>query len=188
MSLIYTVICRGNDKVLCEFTRFQGNFHQISRSIIRKVDKNKRGRLRQDQIYFHWVNENNITYMCMCENELSQDNVYAYLDEIKKLFTDTFSPQEIDSAMSYTLNDFFQNSIRGKMDYFNDNSNECVKQTELKKKQREFEDRLLWPYYDKSEIKKSILEKSDNLRTEGKNYPNNVSYFLNYIKYYYCFV
>lgn len=47
--------------------------------------------------------------MCMCENQLSQYDVYSYLDEIKKLFTDTFSPQEIDSAMSFTLNDFFQN-------------------------------------------------------------------------------
>lgn len=42
MSIVYTLICKGSDKVLCEFTEFQGNFEQISRNLLKKVQKEKR--------------------------------------------------------------------------------------------------------------------------------------------------
>lgn len=39
-SIIYTLISKGPDKVLCEFTEFHGNFEQISRSLLKRVQIN----------------------------------------------------------------------------------------------------------------------------------------------------
>ena len=37
MTIVYTLICKGSDKVLCDYTDFQGNFEQISRNLLHKV-------------------------------------------------------------------------------------------------------------------------------------------------------
>lgn len=42
MSIVYTLICKGSGKVLCEFTDYQGNFEQISRNLLRKVQPDTR--------------------------------------------------------------------------------------------------------------------------------------------------
>jgi hypothetical protein len=42
MSIVYTLICKGSDKVLCDYTDFQGNFEQISRNLLRKVQPDAR--------------------------------------------------------------------------------------------------------------------------------------------------
>lgn len=42
MSIVYTLICKGTDKVLCEYTEYQGNFEQVSRSLLKKVQTDSR--------------------------------------------------------------------------------------------------------------------------------------------------
>ncbi len=42
MSIVYTLICKGADKVLCEYTEYQGNFEQVSRSLLKKVELESR--------------------------------------------------------------------------------------------------------------------------------------------------
>ena len=37
MSIKYSLISKENDKVLCEYTDFIGNFEQISRQLLKKV-------------------------------------------------------------------------------------------------------------------------------------------------------
>ena len=42
MSIVYTLICKGGDKVLCEYTDYQGNFEQVSRNLLKKIQKDTR--------------------------------------------------------------------------------------------------------------------------------------------------
>ena len=51
MSIIYAMIAKNDDQVLCEFTEYKGNFEQISRTILRKIQKNSRGALTYDESY-----------------------------------------------------------------------------------------------------------------------------------------
>jgi hypothetical protein len=48
MSLIYTLISRENDKVLCEYSEYHGNFEQISRGLLKKVQKDHRATFSYD--------------------------------------------------------------------------------------------------------------------------------------------
>ncbi len=48
MSIIYTLIAKSSEKVLCEFTDHHGNFEQVSRSLIRKSQKDHRATFSYD--------------------------------------------------------------------------------------------------------------------------------------------
>ena len=39
MSIIYALVAKNDDQVLCEYTEYKGNFEQISRTILRKKKK-----------------------------------------------------------------------------------------------------------------------------------------------------
>lgn len=126
MSIVYSLVCKDNDKVLCEYTEFQGNFEQISRNLLKKVQREARATFSYNneyiyyiisRFYFHYVNSNNLTYMCMCDNKIAQDTAFTYLEELKILFLDTFSKKEIEEAYSYGLNDRFKDGFKSKMVY-----------------------------------------------------------------------
>jgi hypothetical protein len=40
--IIYSLIAKGTDKVLCEYTDYHGNFEQVSRNLLKKVESNYR--------------------------------------------------------------------------------------------------------------------------------------------------
>lgn len=48
MSIIYTLISKGDDKILCDYTEYSGNFEQISRSLLKKVEKNHKATFSYD--------------------------------------------------------------------------------------------------------------------------------------------
>jgi hypothetical protein len=39
MSIIYTLISRDTDKILSEYSEYHGNFEQISRHLLKRVQK-----------------------------------------------------------------------------------------------------------------------------------------------------
>ena len=49
MSIIYALVSRGPDVVLCEHTEYAGNFQQISRMLLRKIKKNIRFSIEYDK-------------------------------------------------------------------------------------------------------------------------------------------
>ena len=42
MSIVYPVIAKSTDKILCEYSDYQGNFEQVSRNLLTKVEKESR--------------------------------------------------------------------------------------------------------------------------------------------------
>ena len=49
MSIIFSLISRNSDVVLCEHTDFAGNFQQISRMLLRKIKKNSKFSIEYDK-------------------------------------------------------------------------------------------------------------------------------------------
>ncbi len=48
MSIIYTLISKDSDKVLCEFTESHGNFEVVSRTLLKKIQKEHRSTFSYD--------------------------------------------------------------------------------------------------------------------------------------------
>jgi hypothetical protein len=41
MSLIYALVARGNDTILCNYTPFSGNFEQIALDVLKRLNLSK---------------------------------------------------------------------------------------------------------------------------------------------------
>ena len=120
MSIIYTMICKDKDKILCEYTEYHGNFEQISRGLLKNVLSSYKATFSYDDtFYFHYLDYNRITIMSMTDNKFNSDISFSFLEDVKDTFFNIFSYQEIDSAISYSLNSKFDNILKKKMDYYN---------------------------------------------------------------------
>lgn len=49
MSILYALISKSSDIVLCEHTEYAGNFQQISRVLLRKLKKNTKYSIEYDK-------------------------------------------------------------------------------------------------------------------------------------------
>ncbi len=113
----------------------------------------------------------------MCDDKLTQDSAFAYLEDLKSSFLQTFNTREIESAYAYSLNEKFKDNIRGKMNYYNANLNESDSVSKLKKGVMDYKDNILQAndiLMERGEKINLIVRKADNLRTESMNYYGSV--------------
>jgi hypothetical protein len=54
---------------------------------------------------FHYINENDITYLCMTEGAPDQI-AFAYLSDLRKKFIQTYDYDKIAGFYAYQLNEF----------------------------------------------------------------------------------
>jgi hypothetical protein len=48
MSIIYALVAKSHDKVLCEYTEYHGNFEQVSRGLLKNIQKDTRATFSYD--------------------------------------------------------------------------------------------------------------------------------------------
>ena len=108
MSLFYALIARSNEIVLCEYTEISGNFPQITRSIIKKIKRNTRSSYTyKDKFVFHYINENDITYLALADSKFNLKIAHQFLEDVKQRFNNKYnSHEEIHTAIAFGLNGF----------------------------------------------------------------------------------
>ena len=125
MSIIYTVITRNRKTVLCEFTRHNGNFQQISMHLLGKISQDvKTLSIEYDRYKFYLKNEilysDNenkhdenlkgmfvISFMCLInKDEDSEEIIFEYLETIKVKFFSLFDRKIIEKSFAYSLGEF----------------------------------------------------------------------------------
>jgi hypothetical protein len=174
MSIVYTLIAKNNNQVLCEYSDYSGNFELISRNLLKKVQKESRATFAYgEEFFFHYVNHYGITYMCMSDSKISQDTAFAFLEEVKTLFTDIFTPQQIEKAIAESLNSQFKDHLRSRQAYYNANLNESDNIAKLKKHVIEYKDNILEADEElnkRGEKITLVLKKAEDMRTESVKY------------------
>ena len=85
MSILYFLITKNLDVVLYENIEYNGNFQQIIRTLLRKIHPNSIYKIDYDKYKFHYINEGNITYLCLTEIQ-PEDLVFAFLEDIKNIY------------------------------------------------------------------------------------------------------
>jgi hypothetical protein len=66
MSLIYTLVARGNDTVLCNYTPFTGNFEQIAMDALKRLNLSKKyGQFGTARYNFYSYNKENYVFLVM---------------------------------------------------------------------------------------------------------------------------
>jgi len=169
MSILYALIARASDVVLCEHTEYAGNFQQISRVLLRKIKKNSKFSIEYDKFKFNYINENDISYLCMTEGAPDQ-LAFAYLSDIRKKFIQTYDYDKIAGFYAYQLNEF-SDVLKQLMTYYNSNpsftkAGEIIKDLQdAKNVMVENIEKLL----DRDERLNIIAMKSNNLNQHSKN-------------------
>jgi hypothetical protein len=116
--------------------------------------------------------------MCLCDKQFPQDTAFAFLEDLRKMFLDTFSPKELENAIAYSLNTSFKDKIKGRMDYYNRNLGVGDSMTQLKKGVMDMKNDVL----DASDVLSVrgekinlIVKKADSLRQESSSFYKSVS-------------
>ena len=117
MPIIHVLISKNIDTVLCEYTEYQGNFNTIARNFLQKVKPNTRQTIQYDSYQYHYINKDNITYLCITSN-FPEDTTFAFLMEVQRQFLNQNDYKDIMKKQSYQL-DYFQKNLKNIMDYYN---------------------------------------------------------------------
>jgi len=174
MSLIYSLISKGNEKILTDYTEMQGNFETISRTLLKNAKQNFKATFSyEDKYHFHYISQDNLIYMTMCDSSFPSNTAFIFLEAIKNKFTQTYTNNEINNAISYSLNDTFRTNIKYKMDYFNKNKNQDEGVSKLNSGNLEYKEQILQAadiLSKKGERVELIVKRAELIRNESKIY------------------
>lgn len=84
-----------------------------------------------DQWVFHYIVENRIVYLCMCEDANKRRIPFAFLDDIKNKFVNAYSDRAM-TAIAFSLNDEFSRVLQKQMEYFNSPAGDAFATVNLK--------------------------------------------------------
>ena len=166
---ILHVLISIEDSVKCEYTEYQGNFIMLARQILQKVNPNTRQTIQYDSYQYHYINENNITYLCTTSN-FPEDITFAFLLEVKRQFLEQHNYEDIIKEQSYSFENF-QNNLKNILDYYNQCpqktlSGEIIKNlVDAKSIAIENVEKLI----DRDQKLNITVQKSDNLYEQSKN-------------------
>ena len=101
MSILYCLIAKDYNNVLCECAEYTGNFLQISRVVLQKCIQNEsKGVLILDKYKIHFINFNNFTFFCLNE-ENENDKIFSFLSKVQNEVFKEISIEELNKIQSY---------------------------------------------------------------------------------------
>ena len=118
--ILYALIARGRTVLAEHVNNMTGNFTTITRVLLGKIDTGTDGKMSYvyDQHVFHYIVENNLTYMCMCENSSKRRIPFAFLEDIKRSFIETYG-ESAQKAIAFSMSHEYGKVMATKMDNFN---------------------------------------------------------------------
>ena len=122
MSLIYSLIAKDPDIVLCGYSESTGNFEIYCQKILKKIQKNSTASYQYQDYLFHVYNINGITYLAFSDKSYKEKVAYDYLETLHRMFTKNYSKRDIDEAISYSLKDF-EKVLKEQMAFYNNKTN-----------------------------------------------------------------
>ena len=132
MTILYALVTRGKT-VLAEYTCASGNFQTITRVLLGKIPGNEDGKMSYsyDNHVFHYIVENRLIYLCMCDETSNRRVPFSFLDDIKERFLATYG-SEAQTAIAFAYNAEFSPILNQRMDYFNNPSSDAFEQVNNK--------------------------------------------------------
>ena len=125
MTILYALVSRGK-AVLAEYTDASGNFQTITRVLLGKIPENQDGKMSYvyDNHVFHYIVDNRIIYLCMCDEPNKRRQPFLFLDDIKQRFETSYGEQA-HTAIAFAFNTEFSPELMKRMIFFNDPSSDA---------------------------------------------------------------
>ena len=58
-----------------------------------------------NRYHFHYINENDLTFMCLTERSFPKRTAFAFVEDIKNLFYSKFKEETYKNAIALSLGD-----------------------------------------------------------------------------------
>jgi len=123
MPIIYSIVTRGTI-VLAEFSTAKGNFDDVARKILEKVSSQQNSKMSYvyERHIFHYLVDDQITYLCMADEEFGRRVPFTFLEDLKNRFKATYG-QRGKTAPAFGMNEDFSRVMKNLMDYYSNNPN-----------------------------------------------------------------
>ncbi|KAJ3414423.1 Vesicle-associated membrane protein [Chytridiales sp. JEL 0842] len=120
-NIIYMCIAKPGAVILAEHATTTGNFTTITQHILEKIPEgDSKMTYVYDRYLFHYMQRNNIIYMCLADDGFGRRIPFAFLEDIARKFEAQYGPRA-QQAIAYGLNEFSK-TIFTQMEYFNNSS------------------------------------------------------------------
>eukprot|EP00611_Tribonema_gayanum_P007136 TRINITY_DN1649_c0_g1_i2.p1 TRINITY_DN1649_c0_g1~~TRINITY_DN1649_c0_g1_i2.p1 ORF type:complete len:225 (+),score=73.79 TRINITY_DN1649_c0_g1_i2:1657-2331(+) len=120
--IVYALIARERS-VLAEFTSAVGNFTTVTRVLLGRIPSSpgidETMSYQYDQYMFHYIVEDQITYLCMCDEDASKRMPFAFLQDIKAMALARYGLDALSKAIAFSLNAALAPVLEARMAYFN---------------------------------------------------------------------
>ena len=70
---------------------------------------------------FHYIVEDEMTYLCMADEQLKRRIPFLFLESIKDRFISSYGAKQAQSALPFAMNESFASVLQKQMDYYNSN-------------------------------------------------------------------
>ena len=118
MQILYALVARGQN-VLAEYTVVTGNFTTITRLILTKIPStDAKMSYMYDEYVFHYIVENNIVYMCMCDEKEKRRIPFGFLEDMKQRFIVSYG-NRAQTEHAYAMNNEFSPVLKKQMEFYN---------------------------------------------------------------------
>ncbi|EDO43738.1 predicted protein [Nematostella vectensis] len=120
MPLYYSLIARGGT-ILVDYAETTGNFQQVTYTILEKIPGNDTKCTYVSGSYqFHVIVEDGLVYLCMADKEFGKKDPYAFLEEIKRRFSNSSLKARARTAQSFEFKRDFAQVLATQMALYSD--------------------------------------------------------------------
>ena len=109
MPIYYALVGKnsgGSNIVLCDFTSYVGNFHDICSKLMPRIEINTMKTWELDEFFFHYICEDGIIVLCMTDKAYKRKQAFAFLGDTKKSLLQRYSGREIERAQAHSIATF----------------------------------------------------------------------------------
>eukprot|EP01083_Nonionella_stella_P086679 240942_1 len=120
MPIIYSLVARSTH-VLAEYTSggLTGNFSTVTRVLLNKIpDEDGRMSYVYDSYVFHYLVSDELTYLCMADEEFGRVIPFNMLEDIKNRFVATYGDRG-KTAIAFAMNADFGRVLQKQTEYYN---------------------------------------------------------------------
>lgn len=106
LEIIYTLIARGRKIILCDYSKYIGNFQQISLEILGRINRNSPGKILYNEYNIFFEEKNNIFYYIITKGEVSNAVAFSFISELETAFLEEYDEKAINQSYSFHLQRF----------------------------------------------------------------------------------
>jgi len=106
MPIVFSVVARGTT-ILAKYASCAGNFSEIIEQVLSKVpQEDTKLTFVHGQYFFHFISSNRIIYLCIADDDVERSRAFAFLNDIKERFQNTYG-QRAQNALPFAMNSDF---------------------------------------------------------------------------------